>query len=69
MQSESEQQFLTQLSPKSADQEAEKDDGENFGRSSSLPHQLIPGHKKFYSGSVFQDNALSPKKVNGEGDR
>ncbi|KAL6325373.1 hypothetical protein AAG906_023218 [Vitis piasezkii] len=35
MQSESEQQ--------SVDQEAEKDDGENFGRSSSLPRQIIPG--------------------------
>lgn len=61
MQSESEQQ--------SVDQEAEKDDGENFGRSSSLPRQIIPGHKKFFSGSLLQDNALSPKKVNGDGDR
>ena len=68
MHSESEQQFI-QLSPKSEDQEAEKDDGENFRRSSSLPHQVIPGHKKIYSGSVLQDNAFSPKKVNGEGDR
>ncbi|RVX08685.1 Serine/threonine-protein kinase fray2 [Vitis vinifera] len=48
--------------------EAEKDDGENFGRSSSLPRQIIPGHKKFFSGSLLQDNALSPKKVNGDGD-
>ncbi|RVW46624.1 Serine/threonine-protein kinase fray2 [Vitis vinifera] len=39
MQSESEEQ--------SVDQEAEKDDGENFGRSSSLPRQIIPGHKNF----------------------
>lgn len=61
MQSESEEQ--------SVDQEAEKDDGENFGRSSSLPRQIIPGHKKFFSGSLLQDNALSPKKVNGDGDR
>lgn len=63
--SESEQQ----LSPKSLDRETEKDDGESFGRSSSFPHQVIPGHKKFFSGSLPQDSAYSPKKLNGDGDR
>ncbi|KAK0591290.1 hypothetical protein LWI29_038016 [Acer saccharum] len=61
-----EQQFLTKTS---LDQTTGKNEGENSGRSSSLPRHVVPEHKKFLSGSLIPDNAFSPKKVIGEGDR
>ncbi|XVE83970.1 hypothetical protein DITRI_Ditri16bG0131500 [Diplodiscus trichospermus] len=56
-------------SSRAMDQDIRRNEGENYGRSSSLPHQIIPEHKKFLSGSLIPDNAFSPKKVTGDGDR
>ncbi|KAK3183570.1 hypothetical protein Dsin_030856 [Dipteronia sinensis] len=61
-----EQQFLTKTS---LDQATLKNEGENSGRSSSLPLHVVPEHKKFLSGSLIPDNAFSPKKGIGEGER
>lgn len=69
MQSESTQQNDMLSLAKIEDQEGGKDDGENLRQSSSLPRSVIPGHKKFFSGSLLQDNALSPKKVVTDGER
>ncbi|XP_049346304.1 serine/threonine-protein kinase BLUS1 [Solanum verrucosum] len=69
MQSESNQQNDMLSLAKIEDQEGGKDDGENLRQSSSLPRSVIPGHKKFFSGSLLQDNALSPKKVVTDGER
>lgn len=63
MRSESNQQNDMLSQAKVEDQDGGKDDGENLRQSSSLPRSLIPGHKKFFSGSLLQDNAHSPKKV------
>ncbi|XP_022739771.1 serine/threonine-protein kinase BLUS1-like isoform X2 [Durio zibethinus] len=65
--SESEQ-FITKSS-RALDQDAGRNEGENSRQSSSLPRQVIPEHKKFLSGSLIPDNAFSPKKVTGDGDR
>lgn len=69
MQSESNQQNDMLSLAKIEDQDGGKDDGENLRQSSSLPRSVIPGHKKFFSGSLLQDNALSPKKVVTDGER
>ncbi|OIS99832.1 hypothetical protein A4A49_00969 [Nicotiana attenuata] len=69
MQSESNQQNFMLSPAKVEDQDNGKDDGENLRQSSSLPRSVIPGHKKFFSGSLLQDNALSPKKVVTDGER
>ncbi|XVF16400.1 hypothetical protein REPUB_Repub10bG0028000 [Reevesia pubescens] len=66
-QSESEQ-FITK-SLRAMDQDAGRNEGENSGQNSSLPRQVIPEHRKFLSGSLIPDNAFSPKKVTGDGDR
>ncbi|XWS30362.1 hypothetical protein CRYUN_Cryun24cG0110700 [Craigia yunnanensis] len=66
-QSESEQ-FITKSS-RAVDQDAGRNEGENSRQSSSLPRQVIPERKKFLSGSLIPDNALSPKKVTGDADR
>ncbi|XWS40737.1 hypothetical protein CRYUN_Cryun17cG0021300 [Craigia yunnanensis] len=65
--SESEQ-FITKSS-RAVDQDAGRNEGENSGQSSSFPRQVIPEHKRFLSGSLIPDNAFSPKKVAGDGDR
>ncbi|XP_007031483.2 PREDICTED: serine/threonine-protein kinase BLUS1 [Theobroma cacao] len=65
--SESEQ--IITKSSRAADQDAGRNEGENSGQSSSLPRQVIPEHKNFLSGSLIPDNAFSPKKVTGDGDR
>ncbi|XP_031265253.1 serine/threonine-protein kinase BLUS1 isoform X2 [Pistacia vera] len=64
-----EQQFLRNTSPWALDQETGRNESENSGRNSSLPRHAICEHKKFLSGSLIPDNAFSPKKVIGEGDR
>ncbi|KAH9790723.1 protein kinase domain-containing protein [Citrus sinensis] len=51
------------------DQESGRNEGENSGRSSSLPRHVILEHKKFLSGSLIPDNAFSSKKAVGEADR
>ncbi|XP_040936757.1 serine/threonine-protein kinase BLUS1 isoform X2 [Gossypium hirsutum] len=56
-------------SSRAMEQDASRNEGENSGQSSSLLHQVIPEHKKFLSGPLIPDNALSPKKVTGNGDR
>lgn len=66
---DSEQQILTKLSPGLVDLETGRNEVENSGRSSSLPRHMISGSKKFFSGSLIPDNALSPKKPTGEGDK
>ncbi|KAL7135801.1 hypothetical protein ABFS83_11G122600 [Erythranthe nasuta] len=37
--------------------------------SGSVSHSVITGPRKFLSGSLLQDNVLSPKKIIGDGDR
>ncbi|CAN4082444.1 unnamed protein product [Withania somnifera] len=69
MRSESNQQNHMLSLGKVEDQDSGKDDGENLRQSSSLPRSVIPGHKKFFSGSLLQDNALSSKKVVTDGER
>lgn len=69
MQSESNQQNFMLSPAKVEDQDNGKDDGENLRQSSSLPRSVVPGHKKFFSGSLLQDNALSRKKVVTDGER
>lgn len=69
MRSESNQQNHMLSLGKVEDQDGGKDDGENLRQSSSLPRSVIPGNKKFFSGSLLQDNALSPKKVVTDGER
>lgn len=69
MRSESNQQNHMLSLGKVEDQDSGKDDGENLRQSSSLPRSVIPGHKKFFSGSLLLDNALSPKKVVTDGER
>ncbi|XP_059642641.1 uncharacterized protein LOC132284547 [Cornus florida] len=64
--SEFEQQSRIQ---KAEHQEAVRDDGEKLGQNSSLSRSLVPGREKFLSGSILQDNFISPKKVIGDGDR
>lgn len=63
------EQYLSESSLRTPDQETGETEGGNLGRSSSLPRHVIPDHKKFFSGSLLQDNALSPKKGFVEGDR
>ncbi|KAF3663327.1 Serine/threonine-protein kinase fray2 [Capsicum annuum] len=67
--SESNQQNHKLSLGKVEDQDGGNDDGENLRQSSSLPRSAIPGHKKFFSGSLLQDNAPSPKKVVTDGER
>ncbi|PHT97353.1 Serine/threonine-protein kinase fray2 [Capsicum chinense] len=69
MRSESNQQNHKLSLGKVEDQDGGNDDGENLRQSSSLPRSVIPGHKKFFSGSLLQDNAPSPKKVVTDGER
>ncbi|XP_059294136.1 serine/threonine-protein kinase BLUS1 [Lycium ferocissimum] len=69
MRSESNQQNHMVSLTKVEDQDSGKDDGENLRQSSSLPRSVIPENKKFFSGSLLQDNALSPKKVVTNGER
>ncbi|KAA3475467.1 serine/threonine-protein kinase OSR1-like [Gossypium australe] len=56
-------------SSRAMEQDASRNEGENSGQSSSLLHQVIPEHKKFLSGPLIPDNAFSPKRVTGNGDR
>lgn len=58
-----------QLSRKLKNQEARRDDGENPGQISTLPRSTVPGHQKILSGSLIQENLLSPKKIISDGDR
>ncbi|KAK2990315.1 hypothetical protein RJ640_024322, partial [Escallonia rubra] len=66
--SDSERESQLQSSPK-AEQEPGREDGENLRQSNPLPRSAIPGHKYYLSGSLLQDNILSPKKLVGDGDR
>lgn len=56
-------------SPRMMYQENGRTEGECSGQSSSLPHHVITEHKKFLSGTLLPDNALSPKRVGGDGDK
>ncbi|KAL3526416.1 hypothetical protein ACH5RR_011072 [Cinchona calisaya] len=69
VQSDLEQLSQAQSSIKAENQEAGKDDGEDPGQNSSLPRSAIPGHKKYLSCSLVQDNVPSPKKATADGDR
>lgn len=51
------------------DQENGRNEGESSCHGSILHRHAIPEHKKFLSGSLLQENSLSPKKVIGDGDR
>lgn len=50
-------------------QENGRTEGECSGQSSSLPRHVITEHKKFLSGTLLPDNALSPRRVGGDGDK
>lgn len=50
-------------------QDARRDDSENPGQISTVPRSAIPGHQKILSGSLIQENLLSPKKIISDGDR
>lgn len=56
-------------SPIGVDQENGRNEGESSCQGSILHRHAIPEHKKFLSGSLLQENSLSPKKVIGDGDR
>lgn len=56
-------------SPIGVDQENGRNEGESSCQGSILHRHAIPEHKKFLSGSLLQENALSPKKVFSDGDR
>ncbi|KAB1209169.1 Serine/threonine-protein kinase fray2 [Morella rubra] len=56
-------------SPRAAVQENGRTEGESSGQSTNFARHVIPEHKKFLSGSVLPENALSPKKIIGDGDR
>lgn len=56
-------------SPRTMDQENGRNDRECSGQNNYLPRHVIPEHKKFLSGSLLPDNALSPKRGTGDGDR
>lgn len=62
-------QFLTKGSLGAIDQETGRNGGENSGRCNSVPRHVILDHKKFLSGSLIPENALSSKKAVGEADR
>ncbi|KAE8731915.1 hypothetical protein F3Y22_tig00002377pilonHSYRG00002 [Hibiscus syriacus] len=61
------EQFITN-SLRALDQDAGRYEGENSRQSISLPRQVIPQHKRFWSGSLIPDN-LPLKNVAGNGDR
>ncbi|CAK9154287.1 unnamed protein product [Ilex paraguariensis] len=69
IQLDSEQPSQIQSSQKVGDPQAGRDDGEILGQSSSLPQSIFPAHKKDLSGTLLPDNVLSPRKMNGDGDR
>ncbi|PON52509.1 Serine/threonine protein kinase [Parasponia andersonii] len=56
-------------SPRTMYQENGRTKGECSGQSSSMPCHVIAEHKKFFSGTLLPDNAVSPKRVIGDGDR
>ena len=56
-------------SPRTMYQENGRSEGECSGQSSYMPRHVITEHKKFLSGTLLPDNALSPKRVIGDGDR
>ncbi|XP_024029503.1 serine/threonine-protein kinase BLUS1 isoform X2 [Morus notabilis] len=60
---------VSATSPRMVYQENGRSDGDCSGQSSSLPRHVIAEHKKFLSGTLLPDNALSPKRVVGDGDR
>ncbi|XP_050271226.1 serine/threonine-protein kinase BLUS1 isoform X2 [Quercus robur] len=59
----------TANSPIGVDQENGRNEGESSCQGSILHRHAIPEHKKFLSGSLLQENSLSPKKVFNDGDR
>ncbi|KAG8384832.1 hypothetical protein BUALT_Bualt04G0159300 [Buddleja alternifolia] len=67
--SDSEQQSQQQSLTGPVNREAGRDDAEDSGQSSLLSHSVAADCKKFFSGSLLQDNVLSPKKFIGDGDR
>ncbi|KAF5479602.1 hypothetical protein F2P56_000411 [Juglans regia] len=56
-------------SPRAVDQENGRNEGESSGQSCILPQHVISEHKKVMSSSVLAENAVSPKKFAGDGDR
>ncbi|XP_041007541.1 serine/threonine-protein kinase BLUS1 isoform X2 [Juglans microcarpa x Juglans regia] len=56
-------------SPIAVDQRNGRSESERSEQSFLLPRHVIPEHKKFLSGSLLQENALSPKRFLGDGDR
>lgn len=64
---DSEQQVLTKLSANVVNQESEANEGDDPGRSSSIPHNVVMEHKQFLSGPLMPDN--TPKIIVGDENR
>ncbi|GAV74647.1 Pkinase domain-containing protein [Cephalotus follicularis] len=58
----------SQQPPGTVDEESGRNEGGKSGHRSS-PRQVIPENKRFLSSSLTLENASSPKKVTGDGDR
>lgn len=50
-------------------QENGRTEGKCSGQSTSVPHHVVAEHKRFLSGTLLPDNAISPKRLTGDGDR
>ncbi|OAY25739.1 serine/threonine-protein kinase BLUS1 isoform X2 [Manihot esculenta] len=64
---DSEQQVLTKLSANVVNQESEANEGDDPGRSCSIPHNVVMEHKQFLSGPLMPDN--TPKIIVGDENR
>ncbi|WCJ20982.1 Protein kinase superfamily protein [Euphorbia peplus] len=65
---DSENQFLTKLSPGDVNQESEASDCDSSRQGSTLPRHVVE-RKTFLSGPVLPENAFSPKKAVGDENR
>ncbi|KAG9136404.1 hypothetical protein Leryth_024461 [Lithospermum erythrorhizon] len=67
VQSETEQLSDTNSPMRPEDQEVGKDDNASSRLNSFVSQSVTPGSKKFFSGSLVQENIFSPKKTIGDG--
>ncbi|KAL6497535.1 hypothetical protein OROHE_027164 [Orobanche hederae] len=67
--SDSQHQSQQQSLASAMDREAGRNDGAESCQGGSLLHSVLVGRRKFPSGSLVQDNVLSPKKFMGDGDK
>ncbi|GJY92920.1 serine/threonine-protein kinase BLUS1-like protein isoform X1, partial [Tanacetum coccineum] len=60
--SDNEQQSAIKPSVEKEEQEAERNDAEQFGQRNSLPRPITDEPRRYLSGSLLRDNSLSSKK-------